>query len=217
MIMPHRSVDIDWPGLAALAFPPPEPASSAPAALARVLCTGHNARTGAPCKNSPIAGSNVCIAHGGRAPQVREAARKRVEERQAWELARKIAPDDVNVAVYGDPIAAVEWGLAYSRTLAQRLAGIVDRIPDDELRYKGKWGEQVRGELSAVQKALADLNSAANAALRLDLDARRLKISERSVTAIERALTAALESAGMDIEAQGRARQVLARELKAVT
>src|SRR5690606_21776065 len=35
-------------------------------------------RTGLPCKAYAIHGGNVCVTHGGSAPQVREAARRRL-------------------------------------------------------------------------------------------------------------------------------------------
>jgi hypothetical protein len=40
-------------------------------------CNGHS-RSGNPCKNPAIPGGTVCPWHGGRAPQVREAAQKRL-------------------------------------------------------------------------------------------------------------------------------------------
>jgi len=45
-------------------------------------CTARN-RRGEPCQAWPIHGATVCVAHGGRAPQVRAAAAKRVTEAQA--------------------------------------------------------------------------------------------------------------------------------------
>jgi hypothetical protein len=44
----------------------------------RVRCTAHRT-DGAPCKAWAIRGGRVCAAHGGRAPQVRDAARRRLE------------------------------------------------------------------------------------------------------------------------------------------
>lgn len=42
-------------------------------------CTARRTN-GEPCKCRPIAGATVCRAHGGAAPQVREAARRRLLE-----------------------------------------------------------------------------------------------------------------------------------------
>jgi hypothetical protein len=43
-----------------------------------VYCTAHRTN-GTPCKRRPIKGGTVCASHGGRAPQVKEAARRRIE------------------------------------------------------------------------------------------------------------------------------------------
>lgn len=40
-------------------------------------CRAHN-RHGEPCAAAPIHGGNVCVAHGGRAPQVRLSATQRL-------------------------------------------------------------------------------------------------------------------------------------------
>jgi hypothetical protein len=44
----------------------------------RVRCTAHRS-DGEPCRAWAIRGGRVCAAHGGRAPQVRAAARRRLE------------------------------------------------------------------------------------------------------------------------------------------
>lgn len=43
-------------------------------------CSAHSSRTGEPCKAPAIKGGNVCVAHGGAAPQVRDKARQRLLE-----------------------------------------------------------------------------------------------------------------------------------------
>ena len=62
-------------------------------------CTAHSSQTGQPCRKFAVAGSTVCRKHGGAAPQVKRAARARLEnaaDRMAKELL-KMATDD-NVA-----------------------------------------------------------------------------------------------------------------------
>ena len=41
-------------------------------------CTAHN-RSGKCCRNRPIRGGNVCRLHGGGAPQVKKAAKARLD------------------------------------------------------------------------------------------------------------------------------------------
>jgi hypothetical protein len=47
--------------------------------LDRRFCRAHN-RLGDPCGQRPIRGGVVCVAHGGRAPQVKRAAQERLRE-----------------------------------------------------------------------------------------------------------------------------------------
>ncbi len=47
------------------------------AVVATVYCSARKTN-GEPCRSRPIRGGNVCSKHGGSAPQVREAARRRL-------------------------------------------------------------------------------------------------------------------------------------------
>lgn len=48
----------------------------------RVRCSARSSRTGQPCRAWAVHGATVCVAHGGRAPQVRAAAERRISEGQ---------------------------------------------------------------------------------------------------------------------------------------
>lgn len=43
-------------------------------------CSAVSSQTGEPCRKPPIRGASVCASHGGSAPQVRDAARRRMLE-----------------------------------------------------------------------------------------------------------------------------------------
>lgn len=209
---------IDWPELAALADFGEEPAYSAPAPVVIAdsrRCTGHNARTGLPCKAWAIKGGTVCWYHGGSAPQVREKARQRAEAAEALALARKTA-GDIDLSAFSDPFAALETALGHQHALALRLLALVEAIPDDQLRYRGKIGEQLRGEVIAAQTALRDLRGAAEGAMRLNLADRRVQVSERQIDLMERAMRTTLQQCGLDLDGQDKALQILARELRAI-
>jgi len=204
---------IDWPALAALASPPAEPQAAVQPGSTRARCKAHVASTGAPCKNWPIAGGAVCLAHGGRAPQVKDAADRRVQEQQARALATKMV-GQVDLSRYADPFDCLEFVTSYSFAFAERLARVVEAIPDQDLRYQGKLGEQLRGEVAAMQRALADAGRVATDSLKLGLAERRARLSEQRVEAITRALVAALQGSGLGLDGQETARAILQRELK---
>ena len=46
----------------------------------KTQCTATAKSTGERCRRSPIAGATVCRVHGAGAPQVRQAARRRLDE-----------------------------------------------------------------------------------------------------------------------------------------
>src|SRR5487761_1324675 len=132
----------------------------------RPRCTATSVTTGERCKRRPRPGSNTCVKHGSGAPQVRDAAERRVQEQKALTAAQRLLAN-VDLSRYSDPFAALEFAVGYSYALAERLAAIVSEIPDDQLRYPGKAGEQLRGEVTAAQHALDSVRHAATDALKL--------------------------------------------------
>jgi hypothetical protein len=174
-------------------------------------CSAHN-RSGEQCRKWAIKGGSVCGTHGGSTPQVKDAAVRRVQEARALELAGRVAPG-TDLTAYGDPLDALEHVLAMSHYMAVRLTSIVERLPDSDLAYRGRLGEQLRGEVTACQKALADLGRIAAESVKLGLDARRQRLTDNQVDLVVHALTVALEASGLGLEGQDAARKVLAREL----
>lgn len=54
-------------------------------------CTAKSTRSGERCKRPPIRGGTVCATHGGSAPQVRDAAQRRLLEAADNAAARLVA------------------------------------------------------------------------------------------------------------------------------
>src|SRR5713226_2314337 len=112
-------------------------------------CRAHVAkgpRAGQQCARPAKDGATVCSSHGARAPQVKAAAERRVAERKAREaVARlgKVAPGSV------DPLDVLDETLAELVALKERLGALVATLGDESLRYEGRAGEQIRGEISA--------------------------------------------------------------------
>ena len=181
----------------------------------RPRCTAKAVTTGDRCKRRPVPGSNTCVKHGSGAPQVRDAAARRVQEQRAMTAAQRLMAN-VDLSQYADPFAALEFAVSYSYALAERLAAIVSEIPDDELRYPGKTGEQLRGEVTAAQHALDSVRHAATDALKLNLAEKRIGVREKTAAMLEQALDMALEASGATLEGKQSARQVYRASLRVV-
>lgn len=80
-------------------------------------CTARSSQTGEPCKRYAIAGGTVCPSHGGSAPAVKEAARRRLLE---W--VDPVAAELVRLALEAESESV---RLAACRDLLDRV-GVVD-------------------------------------------------------------------------------------------
>lgn len=112
-------------------------------------CKAHSSRTGEQCKSYAIIGGDVCVTHGGSAPQVREAARKRI---------LRMVDDALTGMAALAGIAGSGLG-AESEAVRQRaLADLLDRAglkPTDKLEITE---ESVTNEAldEAIARALED-------------------------------------------------------------
>jgi hypothetical protein len=103
-------------------------------------CTAHN-RFRQPCGQRPIIGGKVCVAHGGRAPHVRQAARERLLEfvdRALTELLRIATEgetDAVRLAACKDILDRAGYKAAerIEATVLPRFTLKIDRGDGDEL------------------------------------------------------------------------------------
>lgn len=80
----------------------------------RRTCIGHRKSDGKACTSWPIPGSNVCINHGGRAPQVRRKASANMEY---WEEMRRVTQGLTSAGIdleQKDPIRELLWAVATS-------------------------------------------------------------------------------------------------------
>jgi hypothetical protein len=93
------------------------------------------------------------------------------------------------------------------------LRGEVERL--EELRYEGRSGEQVRGELLAYQAALRDTTGVLTAMARLRVDEHLLRIEEAKARIVVDAVNGALREIGISEEDAVRARGVVVQHLRA--
>ena len=131
------------------------------------------------------------------------------------ELARRTMWQ-VDLSRYSDPVQALEFAVSFTHRLAARLAEMVEQIPDDQLVYRTKTGEHLRGELTAAQRALADLRAAATDSLRLGLDARRIGVRQQTVDMLDRALDLALTASGIGFDRRAEARETFRKNITLV-
>lgn len=131
-------------------------------------CIGHKTIDGErrPCKAWPVKGAEVCMAHGGAAPQVREKAAERIAEDKAR---RDVARFGGSLAV--DPSVALLQEVHRSAATVAYLQDRVNELESEDLIEVGAFGarspnvwiqlyQQERDRLARVSKAAIDAGCA---------------------------------------------------------
>jgi hypothetical protein len=148
-------------------------------------CTGRSSQTGEPCKAWAIKGSTVCTAHGGRAPQVKKAARERLERQEAERAA----------ALYGlprevDPHTALLGELWRTQGYVDWLEG--ELTADEAKRVQEGW----RSTLMEERRHLANV---ARDCIRAGIEERRVTLAEQQGQLLAQAISGILADLGIAI------------------
>jgi hypothetical protein len=157
-----------------------------------IRCTAKSSRTGEPCRAWAVRGARVCSAHGGRAPQVAAAAKRRLLEQDVMaELAK------LDLEPLGDPLTQLALLAAQAAWWKDAMAERVNRLTS--LRYEGTGsGEQLRAEVALWERALDRCEKFLSSMARLNIDERLAKISEDQGRLIADFVGAALRHFGID-------------------
>lgn len=141
-------------------------------------CKAKSSRTGQPCRRYPSHGTTVCAMHGGRAPHVRAAAKRRLAVKDALKSVDLFgAPDSADaLSVLQREIGNMSgFTLALERFLAEVSA-------DDALT-----GE-ARGVLDLYRASQSQLVKVAAGAISLGLEARNGLVVQRVTEVVGRLL-----------------------------
>ncbi len=169
-------------------------------------------------------GATVCVAHGGRAPQVKAAAARRLEQQAAiaamaaYGLPRKVDPADALLEEVHRTAGHVAW-------LQERVAGLdaddlvwgtvqeVDKGSGTDTTQAAKpsvWLELYRGE----RKHLAEVCKTALAA---GVAERQIRLAEQQGAMLAGVIARVLDGLDLSAEQQARVAEVVPRELRAVS
>lgn len=147
---------------------------SAPVLSGATPCSARKTN-GDPCGQAALSGGTVCGYHGGRAPQVRRAARRRLVEA---EIAKELA--ELEYEPVEDPIPVL-----------QNLAGKAQAIADFVAAKAANADDPAT--IDALGAALDRAHKFAESLQRLGLDERRLRLEEGQAQLMWAALTRTLE------------------------
>jgi hypothetical protein len=151
-------------------------------------CRATVRRTGEQCRRFPIRGGTVCPSHGGAAPQVRNAARRREVTASAAALIRKkgYAPLD-------DPVEALLSVAGEMVALKDALADQVAKLTDITVTDR-TGAENVAAVLAAYERGLERVAKVLVSMNRLDIAARKVNVEAVQAGLLAEALRRAVFS-----------------------
>ena len=193
-------------------------------------CTARSGRTGERCKKAAIKGATVCGTHGGKAPQVKAAAKRRIEG-QAAELAvvtyglpREVAPDVALLEEVHRTAGHVAW-----------LAEVVGQLEHGEVTWglveetDAPPGENGGGGVTTKHKASVNvwvklyqderrhLAAVCRDALAAGIAERQVRLAEQQGALLAGAVNRILDGLGLSPAQRELVSVVVPRELRAIS
>lgn len=189
-------------------------------------CTARN-REGTRCGRWAMKGQNVCAMHGGKAPQAREAAARRVADTNARAaVARLGGRRDIHPAEA--LLDLVHWTAGEVDYWRQR----VTQLEEDQLTWgttQHREGTGPEGPIDVTTQAAAPhiaytmlerasdrLASYATAALKAGVDERRVRLAEQQGALVAGVIRAILAELNLSPAQQALVGEVVPRQLRAL-
>lgn len=163
-------------------------------------CTAHSSRTGKRCRKHAMIGVSVCGSHGGRAPQVRSAAKERLRQQLAREqvamlgLRREVDPQTALLEEVWRAAGHVAW-------LGQRVQRLTEADVESDTTWVPLYQDE-RDRLARVAKAAIDAGIAE----------RSVGLAEDQAQRLAQVISAVLTDLGHDLD-DPKVRQVVGLQL----
>lgn len=173
-----------------------------------VRCSGRN-RDGDPCGRPPIRGGTVCASHGGRAPQVRAAADRRLAELEI--RAELGVPLDV------DALEAIVGCVQEAAGNVATLRAQVGELGADLWITDGQGRRHLHPAVQLYGEERDRLVRVSYLALMAKVDERRVRLAGAHARLLGEAFARALDRCDLTPTQRDELRSALAGELRAVT
>lgn len=173
-------------------------------------CDATSKRSGERCKRAPAVGLTKCSMHAGLSKEERQrtAAEHRAMQKASATLAR------LDVEPVTNSLEELQWLAAVAHAWIEQIAAMVNEL-ERRVRYEGRLrGEQLRGEVALLERAMDRCLAVNSSIVRLGIDHRLTTIKETDARNVADALAAVLTELDLDPSQSRAARQSFARRLR---
>lgn len=185
------------------------------------------ARSGEQCRRPSMKGGTVCASHGGKSPQAKAAAARRLAEQEAAKAARLFAaPVDIDPA--RALVELVQWTAGEVTYWREQVRALADGNPDAltwGITREKQGGEDHGTTLEAkpnvsylmLTDAQDRLAKYAAAALKAGVEERRVKLAEDQGALVAQVIRSILDQLNLTSEQQARVPEVVPAQLRLLT
>lgn len=191
------------------------------------LCGAKAKSTGKPCTRPVVEGANRCRFHGGAAPQVKAAAKRRLAVEQAAEavqtfgLPRTVDPRDALLEEVYRTAGAVDWlhQQVQALTTNEVIWGRTEQVERQAGEFPGTdttYSAQAHAWVRLWQEERRHLVAVTKAAIAAGIEERKVRIAEQQGALLADVIRRILADLSLSPEQQARVPEVVPRHLRAV-
>lgn len=191
------------------------------------LCGAKAKSTGKPCTRPVVKGANRCRFHGGAAPQVKAAAKRRLAVEQAAEalktfgLPRTVDPRDALLEEVYRTAGAVDWLHQQVQALTpdEVIWGRTEQVERQAGEFPGTdttFSAQAHAWVRLWQEERRHLVAVTKAAIAAGIEERKVRIAEQQGALLADVIRRILADLSLSPEQQARVPEVVPRHLRAV-
>jgi hypothetical protein len=172
-----------------------------------------NPNFGERCQNGAMQDSKFCPFHQ---PKDKWVVPQTIEQNLAVTRIHRIAKEEgIDTTSVANPLAKLLEIAAEAVAFKEELARRVVALEAHEWRYEHVAGEQIRGDILLYERAIDRAARMLMQITRLGIEERLARVTERQAVIVEQAIVAALEESGATQLMQDKARDVVAKKLRA--
>lgn len=172
---------------------------------------GH--RKGERCRNKALDQSDSCPYHLPKDKWLVPVNRR--NGMNVYRVGKAASDEGIDVSKVQNPLMALMELAAEAMSLKDELKRRVVNLKEEEWRYEGVAGEQIRGEIVLYERALDRITRLLVTMTRLGIEERLARVEERMARQVEAAVAGALADTGLPQAVQDQAREFVGQRLRA--
>lgn len=166
------------------------------------------------CGNYPLPGMEVCRMHGGKAPQVREAAARRLAT-QKIEASATATLAHMGITAIEDPLDELGKLASSAKAMMEHLGARVNALSDIET-FDEKRAPHIRAAVELYERALDRTHRLLDSLVKHGYAERQISIAESEALLVAGVIRRVVAGLGLTPAQQDQAQQLLAEEFRAL-